>query len=117
MTTTAIDNIRLSRSDLKLDGKLAEQLAAADAEAPVEAVFLLRGTGERHIPPADQIKQLATDIINRAGAAAGGATPEAVNIFKHVGSFLVAAKPRLIVELLKQPEIASAMANEQDISI
>ena len=52
------------------------------------------------------------EAIGRVAAAVGGASPRH-NTFRHLGSFAVAAAPAFIRELIRQPEVASAVANRR----
>lgn len=97
----------------KIDPLLTRSIAQAMRDGgEVEAVFVLRPQkGEVYDAP-DEVVALAQAVVQRA-AAASGETNYKVNVFKYLQSFAVAGKAGLIQEILKQPEIASAVNNRQ----
>jgi hypothetical protein len=97
----------------KLDDSLVQQLDKAGEDEPVEAVFRLHATGAKLVPAADETMKLAAELIGRAESAVN-AKAGRQHVFKHMGSFVVSAKPSIIRHLLAQPEIAKATANRQD---
>ena len=97
----------------KLDDVLVQQLQRAGEDEPVEAVFRLHATGAKVVPPAEETVKLAAELIGRAESAAN-AKADRQHVFKHMGSFVVCAKPSIIRHLLAQPEIAKATANRHD---
>jgi hypothetical protein len=95
-----------------VDPELTRQLAAASAEAPVQAVFTLRTpTGERY-RSADSTREAVGKIVDEASAAAK-AQPHRVNIFPNAQSFAISGPPALVRSLLEHGDIAAAMANVQ----
>ncbi len=96
----------------KADDELRRQLHdAEEGDRPVEAVFILHRTGEAVLPP-DHVQELADRLIERAQADTGSKVDDR-NVFRHMGSFVVAARPAVIRRLLEQPEVESAIANRQ----
>ena len=92
----------------RTDPELAAQLRkAAAGEAPVEAVIALRRDGA-----AADTAAVAEDLLARVKDQTG-AEPQDYNVFRNLGSFVVAAPPAFIERLLEQPEVESAMANRQ----
>jgi hypothetical protein len=98
----------------RIDPKLATQLKAATDS--VEAVFTLRPPAAAVVADPDQTRQLTAQAIDRVSKAVGH-EPEQVNVFSNLGSFAIRAGSEFLSELAKQPEIAAAMANEQDESM
>jgi len=101
-------------SGAKVDPELLRQLdAASAARSPVAAVIGLRPPGKgAAILTSEQTERLSRRLLERIERSIGiGA--RAVNVFQHLGSFVVVAEPAFLVELLAQPEVRSAVANRQ----
>lgn len=97
---------------VKTDPELARQLDDPSADAkPVEAVFRLRPGNSLVVSP-EKTEQLTKRVLQRVTNRVGQSA-HALNIFRNLGSFVVAARPVFLRELLSQPEIASAMANQR----
>jgi hypothetical protein len=98
----------------KVDPELLRQLDAAGvAGSPVEAVIGLRPRGQdAAVLTPEQTERLSRQLLERVERSTGVGA-RAVNVFQHLGSFLVVAEPAFLVELLAQPEIRSAVANRQ----
>jgi hypothetical protein len=98
----------------RVDPELRRQLDAASAAgSPVAAVIGLRPRGEGvAILTSEQTERLARQLLERIERSTG-IGPRAVNVFQHLGSFLVVAEPAFLDELLAQPEVRSAVANRQ----
>ena len=98
---------------MKTDPELLRQLdASAASQEPVQAVFYLQPpaqSSEKALPP---VEELARALLERVERSVGVRARE-FNVFRNLSSFVVSASPALVRELLKQPEIASAMANRQ----
>jgi hypothetical protein len=94
----------------KVDPELRRQLKVAEQHGePVEAVLMLNS--ENGAPPsAERVSELTREILERA-ARESGLRPEDVNVFRHLASFVVRAKPEFVRMLVEQPEIASVVAN------
>ena len=100
------------KNEAKIDPELQRQLEWAEgADEAVEAVLVLNGNNGS-IPSPEQVGDIADKVIDRAQRQSGSA-PEDVNVFRHMASFVVRAKPRFLLTLLEQPEIASVVANRQ----
>jgi hypothetical protein len=98
----------------QIDPKLAMRLkAAADS---VDAVFTLRPPEAAVVADPEETRQLSAQAIERVRKTLGHG-PEQVNVFSNLGSFAIRAGSEFLSELAKQPEIAAAMANEQDESM
>ncbi|HYV06730.1 MAG TPA: hypothetical protein VFB82_19200 [Blastocatellia bacterium] len=96
------------------DTELVRQMhAARDSDASVEAVFILTPEDPSQIVPSpERTEALTRQLLERVKARIGKAA-EDVNIFRNMGSFVVSAHPEFLREMIAQPEIASAMANQQ----
>jgi hypothetical protein len=97
------------RVDPYLEEMLDESAASRDL---VEAVFQLRSPGDAPAPTPDETEAIARDVIARAQKEAG-ATVDALNVFRNLGSFVVRAEPALVREIINAPEISTAVANRQ----
>ena len=109
----------MSEPRAKIDPELTRQLnaasprgAAAAAPDPVQAVVYLRPAGGELAVPADRIQGIVDALLSRVAETVGGASPRH-NTFRNLGSFAVAAGPAFIRELIRQPEVAAAMANKK----
>jgi hypothetical protein len=101
------------RSGAKVDPELLRQLdAAKPAQRPVAAVIGLRPPGEGVVPTPEQTQTLSRELLQRTQRRTGSSA-HAVNVFQHLGSFLVVADPDFLADLLTQPEVRSALANRQ----
>lgn len=98
----------------KVDPELIRQMDTESASShPVEAVFMLRPEDPSHVVNAPEVTaELAKKVLDRVKHHTG-ISPDAVNIFRNLGSFVVVALPRFLHVLMQQPEIASAVANRQ----
>jgi hypothetical protein len=95
-----------------LDPELIRQLSTSAADDPVEAVVRLRTDPGVTTPPPDETERLARQVVARTQKLSGE-QENALNVFKYLGSFAISAKPAFIKTLLDQPEVASALANNQ----
>jgi len=98
----------------KTDPELKRQMeAAAAGVSPVQAVIYLNpGSKTRSALPVEETEPAAKKLLDKV-AAAVGEQPSASKVFRNLGSLVVEASPRFLEELLKQPEVASAVANKQ----
>lgn len=96
------------------DSELVQQLkAASDDNKPVEAVFILRPDDPSQIVPSpERTEELTHEILARVKNQTGS-QENRFNIFRNLGSFVISAQPDFLHELIAQPEIAMAMANQQ----
>jgi hypothetical protein len=93
------------------DPELMKQLRSAAASAsPVEAVVMLRAG--RPAKKGDDTDSRAKAVINRV-ANETGLTPNDVNVFTSLCSFVISADARFVEGLLDQPEVASVVANRR----
>jgi len=100
----------------RADPELLRQLDKAGASAePVEAVFILRRPSGSVLAP-DEVEQLTDQVLTRVQRESGSQVKN-VNVFKHMGSFVVAGEPSLLRRLLDQPEIEAGIANRQPGSV
>ncbi|KAA0096009.1 hypothetical protein CIW49_20930 [Mycolicibacterium sp. P1-18] len=93
------------------DPELLRQLDDARASGgTVEAVLRLEcPPGERPVP--DTVRDQADRAIRRA-TEASGETPVDVHVMANMSTAYVAGTERFLRELMAQPEVASAVANE-----
>ena len=99
----------------KLDPELVKQLenTAASQEKKVEAVIRLKPDDASQIVPApERTEALTNQLIKRVKDQVGESATR-YNVFRNLGSFVVSAPPSFIRELISQPEVASAAANQQ----
>lgn len=102
------------KSNTKVDPALRKQVerVAADEE-PVNAVLMLRPDKASQVSASpDRAEELAHRALQRVEKRVG-IPPSEVNVFRNLGVFAVTAKPEFMRELLKQPEVASAMAHDE----
>jgi hypothetical protein len=96
----------------KTDPELELQLSSADAtNESVGAVMFLRPGNTSDASPK-KLKSKIDTVLRRATQKVGE-EPQQLTVFANVGSFAVLASPALIRQLLNQPEVASAVANQQ----
>lgn len=95
-----------------LDPELVRQLSTSAADDPVEVVVRLRTDPGTTTPAPDETERLARQVVARTQELSGE-QENAVNVFKYLGSFAISARPAFIRTLLDQPEVASALANNQ----
>jgi hypothetical protein len=99
------------KKQAKVDRELRRQLETT--AAPVEAVVMLRQSPEEIAADPDRTEALAKKVIDRVTKQVRSG-PKVVNVFRNMGSFLVAAEPEFVRELIDQPEVASVVANRPD---
>ena len=100
----------------RADPELLRQLHEAEAsKEPVEAVFVLRRPSGSVLAP-DEVEHVTNQILRRVEREAGSQVRD-VNVFKNMGSFVVAGEPSLLRLLLDQPEIETGIANRQPGSV
>lgn len=98
---------------IKVDERLTAQLESAAADDDIQAVFTLKAENPNEpVPSPERTEEMANVLLKRVAEQAG-VDPDKVNIFKYMGSFVVSAKPNFIKAVLKEPEVASAMANKK----
>ena len=104
----------------KIDKELKRQLsAAARAEQqgmagawhqPLEAVVRFHPPAGKQVSDPETVQEIARDLLSRVEQSTREA-PLAYNVFANLQSMVVQASRTFLVELLAQPEIASALAN------
>ena len=102
------------KSKATTDQELLQQLEQAESGGhELQAVFALRppDPSQKFLTP-DQTLTMVENLLKRLQQETGE-FPRDYNVFKNLGSFIVAASPTFINKLLEQEEIASAMANRQ----
>jgi hypothetical protein len=99
------------------DSELLQQLEAArERGAPVEAVVSLRAEKGSEYLSTEQTEKITQDLLSRVERKTG-VTPERLNVFRNLGSFVVSARPAFVQELLEQPEIEGATANRRGVPV
>jgi hypothetical protein len=100
----------------RADPELLHQLDEAEArKEPVEAVFILRRPSGSVLAP-DEVEQVTNEVLGRVQREDGSQVKD-VNVFRNMGSFVVAGEPSLLRRLLDQPEIEAGIANRQPGSV
>lgn len=99
----------------KIDPELAKQLetTAASQDQKVEAVIRLKPDDASQVVPApERTETLTNQLLERVHGQVGEPAAR-YNVFRNLGSFVVSAPASFIRELISQPEVASAVANQQ----
>jgi len=101
-------------SSTKTDPELIRQLNNTTAsEQTIEAVVrLLPDDASQIVPSPERTEKLTQQILNRVKKRVGSSETR-YNVFKNLGSFVVSANPAFLRELISQPEVAAAVANQQ----
>ncbi len=104
----------------KIDKELKRQLSAAaraeqrgtarGRDQPLEAVVHFRAPGGKQVADPEAVQEIARNLLSRVEQRTSE-TPVAYNVFANLQSMVVQASRTFLVELLAQPEIASALAN------
>jgi hypothetical protein len=95
-----------------VDPELERQLASADKEHPVEAVFTLRPPDDTPLLEAGAVKEAVDRIVKSAQAASGQEVSD-LHVLPMAQAFALAAPAGVVRAILESEEIASAMANAQ----
>lgn len=105
---------RERKGHIKIDPELLKQITSvAASQEPVDAYLTLRPDDPAQISAsADRAEELTRQVLQRVEERVGSSANQ-VNIFSNLGIFAVSAKPDFLLELLKQPELASAAARRQ----
>ncbi|MEW6125977.1 MAG: hypothetical protein AB1757_02845 [Acidobacteriota bacterium] len=97
---------------VKTDPELIKQInAVAASSEPIQAVFTLALPLKKLTDP-HIVEATARRIVEKVTKEVG-VSPEDLNIFENLGSFVVSARAAFIREMLNQSEISAAMANRQ----
>ena len=104
-------------SGAKTDPELIQQLKDAHAGQPlVEAVVRFRADDPKEVVPSpERTEELTQCVLNRVKKHIGKSEAR-YNVFRNLGSFVVSAEPEFLRELISQPEVAAAVANQQSES-
>lgn len=81
-------------------------------DGPVEAVVRLRPDPGQIVTTPEETERVTHELVSRTQQVSGEASP-AVNVFRYLGSFAIAASPKFMKALVAQPEVESALANRQ----
>lgn len=102
-----------SKPNIPVDPELERQLSAAGDDDAVEATFSLRPPSDENplIDPAE-VRSTVDRIIKTAQDKAGQKVRD-LNVLPRIQQFVLAAPPKVMREVLKREEIASALANRQ----
>ena len=101
----------------KMDPELTRQLTeAANSDEKIAAVLRLHPPNDTDVYPPEQMQTKVRELLSRVAKRVGTREQDS-NIFRFMGSFVVKADAPFIQELLRQPEIAAAVANDQDSRI
>ena len=96
-----------------VDSVLEEQLDdSSPRQASIGAVFTLRGAAPNHLLSAAETESLARQVVERASRATES-QPERLLVYANLQSFAVQGPRGLLRELVRQPEIDTAVANTQ----
>jgi hypothetical protein len=102
--------------DTSIDPKLKELLREADtSNVNIAAVIQLRPPANASIYPPEQVQETVRKVLSRV-AQRVGKKEKTSNVFRFLGSFVVEADAPFLQELLHQPEISTAVANNQSIT-
>jgi hypothetical protein len=96
---------------IHIDPQLEHQLQVARGGRDVGATFTLK-LPKTGVLSATETETTVRALLQRASRRAR-VKPSDVNVFANIQSFAVQAPPVLVREILQEPEIGSAMANEQ----
>ena len=100
--------VKKTRTDPELLKQMEAKAAGRDS---IEAVFSLDLPLKKLLDPS-VVEETTRKVLKRAEKSAGS-KPKGVNVFKNLGSFAVSADASFIQEVIDDPDIASAVANEQ----
>jgi len=105
--------MKASPPDREIDPELERQLnETGGSNAKIAAVLKLRQPSNAAVYPPEQISDAVRELLSRV-AERVGKREDASNVFSFLGSFVVVADAPFIRELIQQPEISAAAANNQ----
>src|SRR5258705_10621969 len=106
---TAINGKR----EAKTDPELLRQISAAQGSMePIVGIFRLRpDDSTKLINSPQRTDEIIREVFERVEKNVG-VPVNRLNVLRNLGIVVVSAEPRFMSELLKQPEIFSAMANQ-----
>lgn len=100
---------------MAVDKELVRQLeSAAQSNKAVQAVVTLASVARatRALPSPDAVTRSANDLIDRVSKSSGE-SPGDFYVMANIGAISVSASPRFLRALIEQPEVDSAIANQQ----
>jgi len=96
----------------KIDPHLATQLQA-NTEGEIQAVVTLNPDDPSQLTPSpERTEELTRTLVERVSSRSG-TQPRAVNVFRFLGSFSIAADPKFLSDLLNEPEVKAAVSNRR----
>jgi hypothetical protein len=96
----------------RIDPELLRQINSAGTNnGSIQAVFSL-DLPLKKLLDSDLVEETTNQVLKRAEKEAG-CKPKGVNVFKNLGSFAVSADASFIRTIIDDPDIASAVANNQ----
>jgi len=104
-------------SSAKIDPVLRAELeGASSGTAPIAAVIKLRPNDPGHVSlPPEETHRVTEKVLERVREHAGDREKD-YYVLDMLGAFNLVAPAHFVIELLKQPEVASAMAAESEDS-
>ncbi len=102
-------------AEIRIDPALRRQLESAESlSSPISAVVKLRpeDPSASSLPPA-RMNQVTRDVLERVRKCAGEKEKGFV-VLDALGAFNLVAPVRFVIELLKQPEVASAFSADAE---
>ena len=105
----------IEKSSRKTDPELLRQITAArQSKKSLVGIFRLRPeNATKLVNSPERTNEIVRDVFERV-AKKVGTKPQRFNVLGQVGVVVVSAEPQFMSELLKQPEISSAMANQRE---
>jgi hypothetical protein len=96
----------------RIDPGLLQQITHEGTnDEPIEAVFTLKSSSpDKVVPEPDEMVSLTEEILGRVEKESGVSRGR-FNVFKHMGSFAISARPSFMKRLVSQPEIAGGISN------
>ncbi len=99
---------------VKTDPELLRQIDSVVAsDEPIQAVFTLALPIKQLLNPRtveESAKKLVEKVANEVGES-----PQEMNVFENLGTFVVSANASFIRQMLTQSGISAAMANKQPV--
>ena len=86
-------------------------MRAQEAGTDQAVVYHIRKQGVAHPPSAEEAKNLAQGLIDQA-VKRSGFHPKRSTVFQNLGSMVVEGPPKLLLDILEQPEVSAATLNQ-----
>jgi hypothetical protein len=97
----------------KIDPELLRLLDDVEDGSSVQAIVRLKPQDSAQAYPIpEQTEAAAHQVVDRVQKLVGE-QESALSIFRNLGTFMIAARPRFLRELMSQPEVAAVAANRQ----